>query len=85
MKITDVRIRKSDKDSKLKAYASVTFDDCFVIHDIRILDGTTGLFVAMPSKKIRENEFKDICHPITTEMRNSIAQAVIDAYNNDVE
>ena len=70
MRISEVRIRKVDKeDSKLKALASVTFDNCFVVHDIKIIDGTEGLFVAMPSRKTKEGEYKDIAHPINPDTR----------------
>lgn len=81
MKITDVRIRLVAKDdSKLKAVASMTIDECFVIHDIKVIEGKEGFFISMPSKKTPDGEFKDIVHPINTETRESISAQVIDAY-----
>ena len=85
MKITDVRIRLVNKDdSKLKAVASVTFDDCFVVHDVKIIDGNDGYFVAMPSRKTADGEFKDVAHPIKTETRNELIAAILDAYKTEV-
>lgn len=81
MKITDVRVRIVKKDdSKLKAVASVTFDDCFVIHDIKIIDGSDGPFIAMPSRKTNDGEYKDIAHPIKQETREEIIKAILAAY-----
>lgn len=81
MKITDVRVRIVKKDdSKLKAVASVTFDDCFVIHDIKIIEGSDGPFIAMPSRKTNDGEYKDIAHPIKQEMREEIIKAILAAY-----
>lgn len=81
MKISDVRIRFVDKyDGKLRAVASMTIDDCFVIHDIKIIDGPEGMFVAMPSRKNGRGEYKDIAHPINTETRNEVVSAILDAY-----
>ncbi|MGP1437935.1 MAG: septation regulator SpoVG [Treponema sp.] len=80
MEITDVRIRKCRDKAKLKAYASVTFDDCFVVHSIGILEGSNGLFVVMPSRKVGEDEFKNIAHPIVTSFREKMSKAVLDAY-----
>ena len=79
MKITDVRIRLKD-EPKWKAVASVTFDECFVVHDIKVIDGKDGLFVSMPNKKNADGGHKDICHPIVTETRNAIKEAVVEAY-----
>lgn len=82
MKITDVRIRIVAKDdSKLKAVASITIDDCFVIHDIKIIEGKDDLFVAMPSRKTSDGEYKDIAHPIKTETRTEIRDVILKAYN----
>ena len=82
MQITDVRVRIVKKDdSKLKAVASVTFDDCFVVHDIKVIEGTDGLFIAMPSRKTKEGEYKDIAHPINSETRKELSDMVLDAYN----
>ena len=71
MEITEVRIRKTQEDSKMKAIVSVTFDNEFVVHDIKIIEGNTGLFVAMPSRRMADGEFRDIAHPINVEMRES--------------
>ena len=79
MEITDVRIRKCK--AKLKAYASVTFDDCFVVHSVGILEGANGLFVVMPSRKVGDDEFKNVAHPIVTSFREKMSKAVLDAYN----
>ncbi len=83
MKITDVRVRLVTKEeAKLLAVASITIDDCFVVHDIKIINGKDGLFISMPSRKTPEGEYKDIVHPINTETREMIKQAVMTAYNN---
>ena len=85
MNITEVRVRLVKKeDSKLKAAASMTIDDCFVIHDIKVISGTDGLFIAMPSRKTPEGEFKDIVHPINTETREMISKKVIEAYEKEL-
>ena len=83
MKITDVRLRtvKSDNELKLKAYADVTFDECFVIHGVKIIYGKKGIFVAMPSRKMPDGEYKDIVHPITPELRKEITDMVISKYH----
>ena len=80
MNITDVRVRKVTEEGKMKAIVSVTFDDCFVVHDIKIIEGQEGLFIAMPSRKMPDGEFKDIAHPINSETRNLVAEAVFKAY-----
>jgi stage V sporulation protein G len=81
MKISDVRVRivKTDK-SKIKASASITIDDCIVVHDIKIIDGEKGLFVSMPSRKTPDGEYKDIVHPINTETREVLVKAIFEAY-----
>lgn len=82
MKISDVRVRLVLRDdSKLKAVASITIDDCFVIHDIKIIEGSEGYFIAMPSRKTQEGEYKDIVHPINTETREKIIKLVLEAFN----
>lgn len=82
MKITDTRVRLVSKDdAKLKAVASVTFDDCFVVHDIKIISGKDGLFISMPSRKTPEGEYKDIVHPINTETRELIRSAIMAEYD----
>lgn len=82
MEITDVRIRRIDDESKMKAIASITFDGEFVVHDIKVIDGQNGLFIAMPSRKVGDGEFKDIAHPLSSETRNKIKDAILEAYNN---
>ncbi len=84
MNITEVRVRLVKKDdSKLKAVASITIDNCFVVHDIKVINGTEGLFISMPSRKTPEGEFKDIVHPINTETREKISAAVIEAFHKE--
>lgn len=80
MNITDVRIRKIAADGKLKAVVSVTFDDEFVVHDIKIIEGQNGLFIAMPSKKMGETDFRDIAHPIVSDARNKIRDVIFAEY-----
>ena len=81
MKITDVRVRLVAKDElKLRAVASITIDECFVVHDIKVIEGKDGLFISMPSRKTPDGEFKDIVHPINTETREMIKSAVLVAY-----
>ena len=80
MRITDVRVRKIDKEGKMKAIVSVTFDDEFVVHDIKVIDGDKGLFVAMPSKKASDGEYRDIAHPINSSTRDNIQKVVLEAY-----
>lgn len=80
MQITDIRVRKVSNDSKMKAIVSVTFDGEFVVHDIKVIEGEKGLFIAMPSRKIANGEFKDIAHPINSDTRDRIQQAVLDEY-----
>lgn len=81
MKITDVRIRLVEKDtSKLRAVASMTIDECFVIHDIKIIEGKEGYFISMPSRKTPDGEYKDIVHPINTETREMVVSEVLKAF-----
>lgn len=81
MDITDVRVRKINDEGKMKAVVSITFDDEFVVHDIKIIDGQNGLFIAMPSRKMGEGDFRDIAHPLVSETRNRIKQAIFDEYD----
>lgn len=81
MKVTDVRIRKIQEEGKMKAIVSVTFDNEFVVHDIKIIDGQNGLFVAMPSRKMADGEFRDIAHPINAETRKKIQDAIFEEYD----
>ena len=85
MEITDVRIRLIGEQEKMKAVASVTFDDEFVVHDVKIIDGTSGLFVAMPSRRIAPGEYRDIAHPLDSNMRSRIQTAVLNAYEKALE
>ena len=81
MKITNVSIRKSDReDSRMKAIASVLLDDEFAVHDIRIIEGTKGLFIAMPSRKTSTGGYKDIAHPISQDVRSMFEKEILDAY-----
>jgi stage V sporulation protein G len=80
MQITDVRIRKITSEGKMKAIVSVTLDNEFVVHDIKIIDGQNGLFIAMPSRKTPDGEFKDIAHPINTSTREKIQNAILSEY-----
>lgn len=81
MKISDIRIRRIQKpDGMLKAVASITIDDCFVIHDIKILEGENGLFIGMPSRKTAEGDYKDIAHPLNSETRDTIRDVILTAY-----
>ena len=80
MQITDVRVRKINKEGKMKAVVSVTFDNEFVVHDIKVIDGDKGLFVAMPSKKASDGEYRDIAHPINSSTRDNIQKVVLEAY-----
>lgn len=85
MKITDVRVRLVTKEEgKLKAVASITIDDCFVVHDIKIIDGKEGLFISMPNRKRPDGEYNDIVHPINTETREMIKKAVLSAYDEEL-
>lgn len=81
MNITDIRIRKVSDDGKMKAIVSITFDDEFVVHDIKIIEGQNGLFIAMPSRKMGEGDFRDIAHPLVSETRNKIRDAIFEEYN----
>lgn len=80
MEITDIRVRKISMDSKMKAVVSVTFDNCFVVHDIKVIEGQDKLFVAMPSRKTPEGEFKDIAHPINMAMREHLEKSILEKY-----
>ena len=81
MNITDVRIRKVSDEGKMKAVVSITFDDEFVVHDIKIIEGQNGLFIAMPSRKMGEGDFRDIAHPLVSETRNKIRDAIFEEYD----
>ena len=82
MNITDVRVRKVSDEGKMKAVVSVTFDNCFVVHDIKVIEGQDKMFIAMPSRKTPDNEFKDIAHPINIEMREKLQKSIIEKYES---
>lgn len=84
MKITDVRLRKISEEGKMKAIVSVTFDEEFVVHDIKIIEGQNGLFVAMPSRKMADGEFRDIAHPINAETRQKMQDAIFKEYEKSL-
>ncbi len=80
MKITDVRVRKITKEGKMKAIVSITIDNEFVVHDIKVIEGEKGLFIAMPSKKATDGEYRDIAHPINSETREGIQRIILESY-----
>lgn len=84
MQITDVRIRKVEKEGKMKAVVSITIDEEFVVHDIKVIDGEKGLFIAMPSSKAADGEYRDIAHPINSDTRNKIQQIILEKYESEV-
>ncbi|MGL5085072.1 MAG: septation regulator SpoVG [Clostridium sp.] len=84
MIITDVRIRKISAEGKMKAIISVTFDGEFVVHDIKVIEGQNGLFIAMPSRKTPDGEFKDIAHPINADTRDRIQTSILEAYEKAI-
>lgn len=85
MEITDIRIKKVSTDGKMKAVVSVTFDNSFVVHDIKIIEGQDKLFTAMPSRRTPEGEYKDIAHPINSEMRTQLEQQIVAQYEKELE
>ncbi|MCI8616015.1 septation protein SpoVG [Parablautia intestinalis] len=80
MQITDVRVRKITKEGKMRAIVSITIDDEFVVHDIKVIEGDKGLFIAMPSKKATDGEYRDIAHPINSSTREKIQKIILDRY-----
>lgn len=80
MQITDVRVRRITKEGKMKAIVSITIDDEFVVHDIKVIEGEKGLFIAMPSKKATDGEYRDIAHPINSGTRDAIQQIILESY-----
>ena len=85
MQITELRIRKVTSEGKLKAYVTVTFDNCFVVHNVKIIEGKDGLFIAMPSKKTSTGEYKDVAHPINTPTREEINKLVLAKYEEELK
>ncbi|MBO5424173.1 MAG: septation regulator SpoVG [Lachnospiraceae bacterium] len=82
MQITDVRVRKVAKEGKMRAVVSITIDNEFVVHDIKVIEGEKGLFIAMPSRKASDGEYRDIAHPINSETRDRIQSLILEAYMN---
>ena len=80
MEVTNIRLRKVETEGRMRAIVSITLDDAFVVHDLRVIDGNNGLFVAMPSKRTKEGEFRDVAHPINVEMRAEIQDKILAAY-----
>lgn len=85
MQITDVRIRKVEKEGKMRAVVSITIDEEFVVHDIKIIEGEKGLFIAMPSRKAADGEYRDIAHPINSNTREHIQRIILEKYQQEVE
>lgn len=85
MQITDVRIRKVEKEGKMKAVVSITIDNEFVIHDIKVIEGEKGLFIAMPSRKSNDGEYRDIAHPINSNTRENLQNLILDKYKEEIE
>ena len=85
MQITDVRVRKVTKEGKLKAIVSITMDDEFVVHDIKVVEGEKGLFIAMPSKKMVDGEYRDIAHPINSGTRDRIQALILEKYEEALQ
>lgn len=82
MNITDIRIRKVSGEGKLKAYVTVTFDNAFVVHNVKVIQGENGVFIAMPSRRTKNGEYKDVAHPINTEFRAVLQDKILDEYAN---
>ena len=80
MQVTDVRVRKIEKEGKMRAIVSITLDNEFVIHDIKVIEGEKGLFIAMPSRKAADGEYRDIAHPINSGTRDRIQKVILDKY-----
>ena len=85
MQITDVRIRRVEKEGKMKAVVSITIDEEFVVHDIKVIEGEKGLFIAMPSRKASDGEYRDIAHPINSSTRDCIQSLILEKYQNTIE
>ena len=85
MQITDVRVRRVDKEGKMKAVVSITIDDEFVVHDIKVIEGEKGLFIAMPSRKASDGEYRDIAHPINSGTRDRIQTLILEKYAQELD
>jgi stage V sporulation protein G len=81
MEITDIRVRKVTGEGKLKAYVTVTFDNCFVVHNVKVIEGKSGIFIAMPSRKTKAGEYKDVAHPINPEFRAQLQDKILAEYD----
>ena len=81
MEVTELRIRKITAEGKLRAYVTVTFDNCFVVHNVKIIEGKTGLFIAMPSRKTTDGDYKDVAHPISLAFRTALQDKILAEYN----
>jgi stage V sporulation protein G len=82
MEMTDIRVRRVEGEGKLKAYVTVTFDNCFVVHNIKVIEGRSGTFIAMPSRRTKSGEYKDVAHPINSDFRNSLQDRVLAAFQD---
>ncbi|MCF7945539.1 MAG: septation regulator SpoVG [Spirochaetia bacterium] len=85
MEITDIRVRKVTTDGKLKAYVTVTFDDQFVVHNVKVIEGKNGAFIAMPSRKTKSGEYKDVAHPINSDFRGMLQERILSEYQKTPE
>ena len=85
MQVTDVRVRRIAKEGKMKAVVSITIDQVFVVHDIKVIEGENGLFIAMPSKKSADGEYRDIAHPINTQTRSMLESIILDEYERSLQ
>ena len=85
MQVTDVRVRKIAKEGRMKAIVSITLDEEFVVHDIKVIEGAKGLFIAMPSKRTADGEYKDIAHPINASAREAIQEVILESYRRALE
>ena len=85
MQITDVRIRRVEKEGKMKAVVSITIENEFVVHDIKVIEGDKGLFIAMPSRKASDGEYRDIAHPINSTTRERISKLIMEKYQEEIE
>ena len=84
MEITDIRIRRVSADGKLRAYVTVTFEDCFVVHNVKVIEGKNGAFIAMPSRKTKTGEYKDVAHPINSDFRGLLQQRILEEYEKSL-
>lgn len=85
MEITDIRVRRVSTEGKLRAYVTVTFDNVFVVHNVKVIEGKNGAFIAMPSRKTKSGEYKDVAHPISSDFRGVLQDSILEEYNNTPE